>query len=184
MLFLQNKIQCLFTSLKERVLTANLLLPRYQLVIFTWSNVSEIDQEKGIIEIKPSGVAYENMAVDDIVIVDMDKKIEGILNPSNSTDTHLELYKAFEQIGGVIHTPSRKATIWSLAGLDIHALGTTTHAYYFYGDILCMRTLTPNDIVNDYELNTGKVIVEKFTKHTIDPMMVSSVLIFGHCSFA
>ena len=173
----------MFTSLKERVLAANLLLPRYQLVTFTWGNVSEIDRQKGVIAIKPSGVAYDDMKVDDIVIVDLDGiKVEGRLNPSSDTDTHLELYKAFAQIGGVIHTHSRNATIWSQAGLDIPALGTT-HADYFYGDIPCTRLLTPTEITNNYELNTGKVIIEEFNKRNIDVMAIPSVLVSGHGPF-
>ena len=173
----------MFTSLKERVLAANLLLPRYQLVTFTWGNVSEIDRQKGVIAIKPSGVAYDDMKVDDIVIVDLDGiKVEGHLNPSSDTDTHLELYKAFAQIGGIIHTHSRNATIWSQAGLDIPALGTT-HADYFYGDIPCTRLLTPTEITNNYELNTGKVIIEEFNKRNIDFMAIPSVLVSGHGPF-
>ncbi|OCG22457.1 L-ribulose-5-phosphate 4-epimerase [Gilliamella sp. wkB108] len=174
----------MYTSLKERVLTANLLLPYYQLVTFTWGNVSEIDRKKGVIAIKPSGVAYDKLTVDDIVIVDLDgKKVEGRLNPSSDTETHLELYKAFDQIGGVIHTHSRNATIWSQAGLDIPALGTT-HADYFYGDIPCTRTLTPEEIATHYERNTGKVIIEEFNKRSIDAMAIPSVLVSGHGPFA
>lgn len=174
----------MFTSLKQRVLTANLLLPHYQLVTFTWGNVSEIDRQKGVIAIKPSGVAYEQLNEDDIVIVDLNgNKIEGRLNPSSDTNTHLALYRAFEQIGGVIHTHSRYATIWSQAGLDIPALGTT-HADYFYGDIPCTRALSPTEIATDYELNTGKVIIEEFAKRSLQPMKIPSVLVMGHGPFA
>lgn len=174
----------MFTELKEHVLAANLLLPYYQLVTFTWGNVSAIDRSNGIIAIKPSGVAYDKLQVNDIVIVDLDgKKVEGKLNPSSDTQTHIELYKAFEQIGGVIHTHSRNATIWSQAGLDIPALGTT-HADYFYGDIPCTRQLTPTEIINNYELNTGKVIIEEFTKRSIDVLAIPSVLVSGHGPFS
>ncbi|WP_085247500.1 L-ribulose-5-phosphate 4-epimerase [Gilliamella mensalis] len=174
----------MFTLLKERVLAANLLLPYYQLVTFTWGNVSEIDRQNGVIAIKPSGVAYDKLTVDDIVIIDLNgNKVEGRLNPSSDTDTHLALYKAFEQIGGIIHTHSRNATIWSQAGLDIPALGTT-HADYFYGDIPCTRMLTAAEIATDYEQNTGKVIIEEFTKRSIDVMAIPSVLVYGHGPFA
>ncbi|OCG00793.1 L-ribulose-5-phosphate 4-epimerase [Gilliamella sp. wkB112] len=174
----------MYTLLKERVLAANLLLPFYQLVTFTWGNVSEIDRKNGIIAIKPSGVAYDKLTVDDIVIVDLDgKKVEGHLNASSDTETHLELYKAFDQIGGIIHTHSRNATIWAQAGLDIPALGTT-HADYFYGDIPCTRTLRATEIATNYELNTGKVIVEEFSKRSIDAMAIPSVLVSGHGPFA
>ncbi|MCX8617320.1 L-ribulose-5-phosphate 4-epimerase [Gilliamella sp. B2923] len=174
----------MFTSLKQRVLAANLLLPHYQLVTFTWGNVSEIDRQKGVIAIKPSGVAYEQLNEDDIVIVDLNgNKIEGRLNPSSDTNTHLALYRAFEQIGGVIHTHSRYATIWSQAGLDIPALGTT-HADYFYGDIPCTRALSPTEIATDYELNTGKVIIEEFAKRSLEPMAIPGVLVMGHGPFA
>ena len=173
----------MFTELKERVLAANLLLPYYQLVTFTWGNVSEIDRNNGVIAIKPSGVAYDKLQLDDMVIVDLEgKKVEGKLNPSSDTQTHIELYKAFAQIGGVIHTHSRNATIWSQAGLDIPALGTT-HADYFYGDIPCTRRLTTNEIANDYERNTGKVIIEEFIKRSIDILAIPSVLVSGHGPF-
>ena len=124
----------MFKALKERVLKANLQLPKYGLITFTWGNVSEIDREKGVIAIKPSGVEYDVMTVDDIVIVDLDgNRIEGDLNPSSDTATHIELYKAFQNVGGIVHTHSRNATVWAQAGVDIPALGTT-HADYFYGD--------------------------------------------------
>lgn len=123
----------MYSELKQRVFAANLKLPQYGLVTFTWGNVSEIDREKGVIAIKPSGVEYDVMKVDDMVIVDLNGAIvEGTLNPSSDTATHLELYKAYPEIGGVVHTHSRSATIWAQAGIDIPALGTT-HADYFYG---------------------------------------------------
>ncbi len=127
----------MYQELKQRVLKANLTLPKYGLVTFTWGNVSEIDRERGVIAIKPSGVEYDNMQVDDIVVGNLQGEIvEGHLNPSSDTATHLELYKAFPKIGGIVHTHSRSATIWAQAGIDIPALGTT-HADYFYGDIPC-----------------------------------------------
>ncbi len=141
----------MFKALKEKVLEANLLLPKYDLVTFTWGNVSEIDRENGVIAIKPSGVEYDVMSAGDIVIVDLDGRVlEGALNPSSDTATHIELYKAFSSVGGIVHTHSRNATVWAQAGLDIPALGTT-HADYFYGDIPCTRQLTPTEIETEYE---------------------------------
>lgn len=174
----------MFTELKQRVLAANLLLPKYGLVTFTWGNVSEIDREKGVIAIKPSGVEYDVMKADDIVIVSLTGEvIEGTLNPSSDTPTHIELYKAFPTIGGIVHTHSRNATIWAQAGLDVPALGTT-HADYFYGDVPCTRPLTPNEIANDYEKNTGSVIIEEFARREIDPVAVPSAIICGHAPFS
>ncbi len=152
----------MYQQLKQRVLQANLMLPKYNLVTFTWGNVSEIDRDRGVIAIKPSGVEYDNMQIDDIVIVNLQgKNIEGQLNPSSDTATHLELYRAFPNIGGIVHTHSRSATIWAQAGIDIPALGTT-HADYFYGDIPCTRKLTHQEINGEYERNTGLVIIEEF----------------------
>ncbi|MCG7586940.1 L-ribulose-5-phosphate 4-epimerase [Photobacterium sp. OFAV2-7] len=174
----------MYQALKEKVLEANLLLPKYDLVTFTWGNVSEIDRDKGIIAIKPSGVEYDVMNADDIVIVDLDGNvIEGTLNPSSDTATHIELYKAFGSIGGIVHTHSRNATVWAQAGLDIPALGTT-HADYFYGDIPCTRQLTPTEIDTDYEKNTGLVIIEEFSRRDIDPKAVPSAIISGHAPFS
>ncbi|MGX9415735.1 L-ribulose-5-phosphate 4-epimerase [Vibrio sp. RC27] len=174
----------MYTDLKKRVLKANLQLPEYGLVTFTWGNVSEIDRENGVIAIKPSGVSYDAMTEDDIVIVDLDgNTVEGKLNPSSDTATHLVLYKAFENIGGIVHTHSRHATVWAQAGLDVPALGTT-HADYFYGDIPCTRQLTPAEIDVDYELNTGHVIVEEFAKRKIDPVALPSAIISGHAPFS
>ena len=159
----------MFHALKERVLQANLLLPQYNLVTFTWGNVSEVDRSKGVIAIKPSGVEYSDMTIDDIVVVSLTGEIvEGNLNPSSDTATHLELYKAFANIGGIVHTHSRYATVWAQAELDIPALGTT-HADYFYGDVPCTRRLTDNEIATDYEKNTGLVIIEEFKHRGIDP---------------
>jgi len=153
-------------ELKQRVLAANLLLPKYGLVTFTWGNVSEIWRppegagQDYVVAIKPSGVEYEAMTADDIVIVDLDGRIiEGRLKPSSDTATHLELYRRFPHIGGVVHTHSRYATAFAQAKLALPALGTT-HADYFHGEVPCTRDLTPAEIANDYELNTGRVIAE------------------------
>jgi L-ribulose-5-phosphate 4-epimerase len=174
----------MYTQLKQRVFAANLQLPKYGLVTFTWGNVSEIDRGMEVIAIKPSGVDYETMKVDDIVVVDLDGKIiEGTMNPSSDTATHLELYKAFPSLGGVVHTHSRNATVWAQAAIDIPALGTT-HADYFYGDIPCTRKLTPDEIADQYEKNTGLVIIEEFQRRGIDPDAVPSVIIAGHGPFS
>lgn len=174
----------MFNDLKERVLRANLQLPKYGLVTFTWGNVSEIDRDRSVIAIKPSGVEYDVMNVNDIVIVDLDgNRIEGDLNPSSDTATHLELYKAFKGIGGIVHTHSRNATVWAQAGLDIPALGTT-HADYFYGDVPCTRQLSNDEINIEYEKNTGLVIVETFSKNNLDPHAMPGVIIAGHAPFS
>ena len=174
----------MYQELKQRVLKANLELPKYGLVTFTWGNVSEIDRERGVIAIKPSGVEYDTMQVDDIVVVNLDGEVvEGHLNPSSDTATHIQLYKAFSQIGGIVHTHSRNATVWAQAGIDIPALGTT-HADYFYGDIPCTRPLTKEEINGEYEKNTGFVIIEEFEKRQIDPNAVPSVIVTGHAPFS
>ncbi|MCY9870118.1 L-ribulose-5-phosphate 4-epimerase [Vibrio barjaei] len=174
----------MYQALKQRVLAANLALPKYGLVTFTWGNVSEIDRERGVIAIKPSGVEYDDMKVDDIVVIDLDgNPVEGSLNPSSDTDTHIELYKAFPEIGGIVHTHSRSATIWAQAGIDIPSLGTT-HADYFYGDIPCTRKLTKAEIAGEYERNTGLVIVEEFNQRNIKPMSIPSVIVAGHAPFS
>ncbi|OBU29717.1 L-ribulose-5-phosphate 4-epimerase [Photobacterium kishitanii] len=174
----------MYQQLKQRVLQANLMLPKYNLVTFTWGNVSEIDRDRGVIAIKPSGVEYDNMQIDDIVIVNLQgKNIEGQLNPSSDTATHLELYRAFPNIGGIVHTHSRSATIWAQAGIDIPALGTT-HADYFYGDIPCTRKLTHQEINGEYERNTGLVIIEEFHQRKIDPQAIPSVIVAGHAPFS
>jgi L-ribulose-5-phosphate 4-epimerase len=174
----------MYTQLKQRVFAANLQLPKYGLVTFTWGNVSEIDRSAGVIAIKPSGVEYDTMNVDDIVVVDLNGKIvEGTMKPSSDTATHLELYKAYPSIGGVVHTHSRNATVWAQAAIDIPALGTT-HADYFYGDIPCTRKLTPDEIADQYEKNTGLVIIEEFQRRGIDPNAVPSVIIAGHGPFS
>lgn len=173
----------MYKQLKETVLEANLLLPRHGLVTLTWGNVSQIDRARGVMAIKPSGVSYEQMTVDDIVVVDLNGKVvEGRLNPSSDTATHLVLYRAFSAIGGIVHTHSRHGTIWAQAGMDIPALGTT-HADYFYGDIPCTRPLSEQEISEDYELHTGEVIVEEFGRRDLDPAAVPGVVITGHAPF-
>lgn len=169
----------MYQELKKRVLEANLKLPKYGLVTFTWGNVSEIDREAGVIAIKPSGVEYDAMTSEDIVILDLEgNRIEGTLNPSSDTQTHIEIYKAFPGVGGIVHTHSRNATIWAQAGLDIPALGTT-HADYFYGDVPCTRPLTAEEIKDEYERHTGTVIIEEFSKRDLDPAAVPSVVVSG-----
>lgn len=169
-------------ELKKQVYEANMLLPKYQLVTFTWGNVSAIDRNKGLVVIKPSGVEYETMTPDDMVIVDLEgNRVEGKLNPSSDTMTHVKLYSSFKNIGGVVHTHSRWATIFAQAGLDIPALGTT-HADYFYGSIPCTRFMNDEEIKVDYELNTGNVIVETFKD--INPDNVPAVVVKSHGPFA
>lgn len=169
-------------QLKQDVLEANLSLPEYKLVTFTWGNVSGIDREKGLIVIKPSGVEYDVMTADDMVVVDLEGNVvEGKLNPSSDTPTHIELYKAFPKLGGVIHTHSPWATSWAQAGRSIPAYGTT-HADYFYGAIPCTRQLTAEEVEKAYEKETGTVIIEAF--EGIDPMAVPGVVVYKHGPFA
>ena len=171
-------------KLKEEVLAANLMLPKYNLVTFTWGNVSGIDREKGLVVIKPSGVEYSQMTADDMVVVDLDGNIvDGKLNPSSDTPTHLALYKAFPNIGGITHTHSRWATIYSQLGRGIKPLGTT-HADYFYGEIPATRHMTPEEIKGEYELETGNVIIETFERKDINPDDVPAVLVCSHGPFA
>ncbi len=169
-------------KLKQEVFEANMLLPRYGLVLFTWGNVSGIDREKGLVVIKPSGVKYEEMKPGDMVVVDLvtGQTVEGKLNPSSDTATHLSLYRAFRDIGGIVHTHSRWATIYAQAGMPIPPLGTT-HADYFYGAVPCTRPMTPEEINGDYEAETGKVIVETFRDK--DPGSIPGVLVFSHGPF-
>lgn len=168
-------------ELKQEVYEANMLLPKYNLVVFTWGNVSGIDRDKGLIVIKPSGVPYNTMKPSDMVVLDLDgNKVEGDLNPSSDTPTHLELYRNFENIGGVVHTHSRWATIWAQSGRGIPAYGTT-HGDYFYGEIPCTRNMTSDEIANNYELQTGKVIVERFKN--INPDYIPAVLVKSHGPF-
>ena len=169
-------------DMKKRVLDANLLLPKYGLVTFTWGNVSEIDRKAGLIAIKPSGVEYDKMTADDIVIMDLDGNVvEGSLRPSSDAPTHIELYKAFSDVGGIVHTHSEWATSWAQTGLAIPCYGTT-HADYFYGSIPCVRSLTDDEINGEYEKNTGLVIIETF--RNLDPVAVPGVLCKNHGPFA
>lgn len=171
-------------ELKQRVLEANLMLPKYHLVTFTWGNVSGIDRDTNLVVIKPSGVSYETMKRDDMVVCDLDGNvIEGNLKPSSDLMTHLEIYKHFPNVGGVVHTHSQEAVAWAQAGKDIPNLGTT-HADYFYGPIPCTRPLEDHEIISDYELNTGKVIVETFETREINPDYVPGVVVFSHGPFA
>lgn len=171
-------------QLKKEVLKANLLLPKHGLVTFTWGNVSAIDREKGIIAIKPSGVEYDEMKEEDIVLVDLEGNVvEGNLKPSSDLMTHLEFYRNWPNIGGVVHTHSRWATSFAQAGKDIMALGTT-QADYFYGAIPCTRLMTPEEIQGEYELETGKVIVETFKERGLNPDEVPGVLVHSHGPFA
>ncbi|MBS9782963.1 MAG: L-ribulose-5-phosphate 4-epimerase [Pasteurella sp.] len=171
-------------ALKEKVLKANLELPKHKLVTFTWGNVSEIDRETNLVVIKPSGVEYDEMTADDMVVVDLftGKVVEGKLKPSSDTPTHLELYRQFPNIGGIVHTHSRHATAWAQAGEDLLALGTT-HGDYFYGTIPCTRKMTPAEIAGEYELETGKVIVETFQKRNIQADQVPAVIVHSHGPF-
>lgn len=169
-------------ELKQLVYEANMLLPKYHLVTFTWGNVSAIDREKGLFVIKPSGVDYEVMKPEDMVVIDMEgNRVEGTYNPSSDTATHLELYKAFPEMGGIVHTHSSWATSWAQAGRSIPCYGTT-HADYFYGGILCARSLTAEEINQEYEKNTGLVIIETFKGK--DPMASPGVLCTNHGPFA
>jgi len=171
-------------ELKEKVLKANLQLVKNHLVLFTWGNVSEIDRASGLFVIKPSGVEYDEMTADDMVVCDLEGKVvEGHYRPSSDTPTHIEFYKAFPSVGGVTHTHSTFATAWAQAGRSIPFYGTT-HADYFYGDIPCARSLTKDEIEGEYEKNTGLAIIEKFRKDNIDPMAVPGVLIKSHGVFA
>ena len=170
-------------KLKAQVCQANLLLPKHGLVTFTWGNVSGIDRKKGLVVIKPSGVEYDNMQVDDMVVVELEtgKTVEGSLKPSSDTATHLELYKAFPDIGGIVHTHSRWATTFAQAGRGIMALGTT-HGDYFYGEIPCTRKMTKAEIEGEYEKETGTVIIETFKDK--DPNAVPAVVVHSHGPFA
>ena len=170
-------------ALRERVLAANLELPKHKLVTFTWGNVSEIDRETGYVAIKPSGVEYDTMTVEDIVLVDLQgNRVYGTKKPSSDTPTHLEFYRQFPNIGGVVHTHSRHATAWAQAGEDILCLGTT-QGDYFYGSIPCTRRMTPEEIAGEYELETGKVVVETFRHRGINPDQVPGVLVHSHGPF-
>ena len=171
-------------ELKKTVYEANILLPKYGLVTFTWGNVSAIDRESGYFVIKPSGVEYEDMGPEDMVIMDLDgNKVEGNLNPSSDTATHIEIYKGFKEVGGIVHTHSSYATSWAQAGRGIPCYGTT-HADYFYGEIPCVRNLSKEEIEEAYEKNTGVLIVSEFERLKKDPVAVPAVLCKNHGVFA
>lgn len=170
-------------KLKQAVWAANLELPKRGLVTYTWGNVSGIDRSRGLIVIKPSGVDYEDLSPDDLVVLDLDGHVvEGSLRPSSDTKTHLELYRAWPEIGGIVHTHSTFATSWAQAAQDIPCFGTT-HADYFYGSIPCTRALTPEEIDADYELSTGRVIVSTFAERGTDPKAVPGVICASHGPF-
>ena len=170
-------------ELKKRVYEANMLLPKYGLVTFTWGNVSEIDRESGLFVIKPSGVDYDLLTPDDMVVMDLNgNKVEGRYRQSSDTPTHLELYKAFPEIGGIVHTHSSYATSWAQAGRSIPCYGTT-HADYIYGEVPCLRCLTKEEIDEAYETNTGKVIIETFETRGINPVYTPGVLCTNHGPF-
>jgi L-ribulose-5-phosphate 4-epimerase len=174
----------MLSNLKISVFEANLSLVKYGLVIFTWGNVSGIDRDKGLVVIKPSGVTYDAMKPDDMVVVDMDGRVvEGYLKPSSDTPTHLVLYKAFPDIGGIVHTHSPWATAWAQSGQPIPALGTT-HADYFYGAIPCTRKLSIAEVENSYEEETGNVITETFRNANLDPNAIPGVLVNNHAPFS
>ena len=170
-------------NLKKEVFEANLLLPKHNLVTFTWGNVSGIDRESGLIVIKPSGVEYGEMVADDMVVVDLKsgEVVEGRYKPSSDTPTHLALYRAFEGIGGIVHTHSRWATSFAQAGVGITPLGTT-QGDYFYGEIPCTRAMTPEEIAGEYEYETGSVIIEAFEGK--NPLDIPAALVFSHGPFA
>ena len=172
-------------ALKEQVCKANLLLPKYNLVTFTWGNVSGVDREKGLMVIKPSGVDYDGMSPEDMVVVSLEtgKRVEGKWKPSSDTDTHVALYNAFPGLGGVVHTHSRWATSFAQAGRGIPAYGTT-QGDYFYGESPCTRRMTPEEIAGRYELETGNVIIETYRERGIDPEQVPAALVHSHGPFA
>ena len=170
-------------ELKERVLKENLELDKRGLVTYTWGNVSAIDREKGLIVIKPSGVKYEDMKAEHMIVVDLEGNVvEGKYSPSSHTATHIELYKKYTELGGVVHTHSTFATSWAQACNDIPAYGTT-HADYFYGDIPCTRRLTEEEITRDYETETGKVIIETIEARKIKAIEVPGIVVASHGPF-
>lgn len=170
-------------ELKQRVYAANMMLPKHHLVTFTWGNVSEIDRESGVFVIKPSGIPYEELKPEDMVVINLEgKQIEGQYRPSSDTPTHLELYKAFPEIGGIVHTHSPYATSWAQAGRNIPCYGTT-HADYIYGEVPCLRALSRAEIDEAYERNTGRLIVDEFRKMKKDVQAVPAVLCKNHGPF-
>ena len=174
----------MYEKLKEQVCKANLLLPKYNLITFTWGNVSQIDRQANVVAIKPSGVDYDQLTADKIVILDLDGNlVERDLNPSSDAPTHLELYRSFKEIGGICHTHSPKATMWAQACKEIPCFGTT-HADYFYGPVPVTDPMTQEEIADDYELNTGKVIVRRFCRlDNLNPEQTPAVLVANHGPF-
>ena len=171
-------------ALKQTVYEANMELPRRGMVTYTWGNVSGIDRESGLVVIKPSGVKYEDLTPDQMVVLNLDGEVvEGKLNPSSDTKTHLELYKAYPQMGGIVHTHSPYAVAWAQAGKDIPCYGTT-HADYFYGPVPCSRHLTPEEVEAGYEFNTGRLIIETLAERGIDPVHVPAIICHSHGPFA
>ena len=171
-------------ALKQAVYEAKMELPRRGMVTYTWGNVSGIDRETGLVVIKPSGVKYEDLTADQMVVLNLDGEVvEGKLNPSSDTKTHLELYKAYPQLGGIVHTHSPYAVAWAQAGKDIPCYGTT-HADYFYGPVPCTRHLTPEEVEAGYEFNTGRVIIETLAERGIDPAHVPAIICHSHGPFA
>ncbi len=178
---MQLATELLLPELRKQVWQANMDLQTHKLVTFTWGNVSGIDRTSNLVVIKPSGVAYEDLTPENMVVVDLDGNVvQGDLKPSSDTATHLALYRAFSGMGGIVHTHSSNATSWAQAGAPIPALGTT-HADYFYGHIPCARALTEQEIKHDYELNTGKVIIETIAEN--DPMAIPGILVCEHAPF-
>ena len=170
-------------ELRKQVYEANMELPRRNLVTYTWGNVSGIVRESGLVVIKPSGVEYDELTPENLVVLDLyGNRVEGELNPSSDTKTHLELYKAFPTLGGIVHTHSPYAVAWAQAGRDIPCYGTT-HADYFYGAVPCARHLTKEELDEDYEKNTGKIIIDTFTDRGIDPVAVPGVICHSHGPF-
>lgn len=170
-------------KLREEVYRANMELPERGLVVYTWGNVSGIDRASSLMVIKPSGVEYDELKASDLVVVDMNNNIvEGDMNPSSDTKTHVELYKAFPEIGGIVHTHSPHAVGWAQAGKDIPCYGTT-HADYFYGSVPCSRNLTAQEVEEDYELNTGKVIAEEFARRKLSPKSSPGIICRSHGPF-
>ncbi len=170
-------------ELKEKVYEANMALPQYGLVTFTWGNASEIDANRELVVIKPSGVDYALLKPEDMVVLDLEGNIiEGVMRPSSDTPTHIALYKAWEDIAGIVHTHSRWATAWAQACLSIPCLGTT-HADYFHGSIPCARALSPEEIKEAYEMNTGKSIIEEFMRMELVPSHTPAVLCSHHGPF-